>query len=277
MANITAEEFDTLSDFIYKKTGIRFESRKLYFISKRIGKRIDELGVETVAEYIRMLRFADPVNQEFQKLTDLLTINETYFFRDFPQLQAFAEHCLSEVEKKKNAVKDNTIRIWSAGCSTGEEPYTIAIILLEMLNYFSTWKIEIIANDIDLTVLSKAKQAVYGKRSLRDVPQEYLDRYFIKKDSESYVLQKKVKKMVQFEHVNLSEKKEIRKKRGFDFIFCRNLLIYFDDISRKRLVDQFYVALNEGGYVFLGSSESPGRISTAFKLKRAGGYIVYYK
>lgn len=277
MANITASEFETLSDFIYSKTGIRFEYKKLYFISKRIKKRMDALGIQTVSEYTRMLRFADPVGQEFQRLTDLLTINETYFFRDFPQLQAFAEHCLLDLAEAKAKRGDLTMNIWSAGCSTGEEPYTLAIILFEMLDNFPSWNIKILASDIDFTVLDKAKKGIYGDRSLRDMPSSYLRRHFRERSDSLYSVSKQIRKMVRFEHINLSDKNEIRKKRGFDFIFCRNVLIYFDDVSRKRLVDQFYVALNPGGYTFLGSSESVGRISTAFKIKRAGGYIVYYK
>lgn len=277
LSNITASEFEALSDFIYRKTGIRFEPKKLYFVSKRIQKRMEALGIQTVSEYIRMLRFADPVNQEFQRLTDLLTINETYFFRDFPQLQAFAEHCLFEVAEKKAAKGDRKLSIWSAGCSTGEEPYTLAIILLEMLDDLSEWNIQILGSDIDLTALSKARRAVYESRSLRDVPGAYLKRHFEQKPDGSHKVSREIRNMVRFERINLSDKDDIRKKRGFDFIFCRNVLIYFDDVSRKRLVDQFYVALNPEGFIFLGSSESVGRISTAFKIKRAGGYIVYYK
>lgn len=277
VATITADEFDYLSDFIYRKTGIRYEPKKLYFLSKRIEKRMDALGMESVAEYIRTLRFADPKSQEFQRLIDLLTINETYFFRDFPQLQAFGEHCLIERVEDKTALRDRNLRIWSAGCSTGEEPYTLAIILMEMIDDIDTWDIVIEASDIDLSALEKAEKATYEPRSLRDVPGAYLSRYFRKQKNGAYRIAKAVKDMVTFDHINLADKAAIRRKRDFDFIFCRNLLIYFDDLSRKRLVDQFYVALKPGGYIFLGSSESIGRISTAFKLKRMGGYIVYHK
>lgn len=277
MSNITADEFSYLTDFIYQKTGIRYETKKHYFLSKRIEKRMEALGLESVGEYIRILRFADPISQEFQRLVDLLTINETYFFRDFPQLQAFAEHCLQEVVERKKQLQDRKLRIWSAACSTGEEPYTLAIILREMIDDIETWDIAIDAADIDLSVLKKAEGAVYDDRSIRDVPRAYLTQYFQKQKDGTYRLQKKITDMVAFEHINLADKTAIRRKRDFDFIFCRNLLIYFDDMSRKRLVDQFYVALNSGGYIFLGSSESIGRISTAFKIKRMGGYIVYYK
>lgn len=276
MPNITSGEFEILSDLVYRKTGIRFESKKLYFITKRIEKRMDALGLEKVSDYLRILRFTDTDNQEFQQLTDLLTINETYFFRDFPQMQVFAEHCLPAVVDKKTKEGKRSLKIWSAGCSTGEEPYTLGIIISEMIDDIADWDIRIIAGDIDTKALEKARLAVYESRSIRDVPPEYLSGYF-KKTNENYKVAEQIRNMIQFEHINLSDKNEIRQKRDFDFIFCRNMMIYFDDISRKRLVDQFYVALNPGGYIFLGSSESIGRISTAFRLKKIGGHIVYYK
>ncbi len=271
------DEFESLSDFVYRRAGIRFESKKIYFLSKRIERRMEELGMETPFEYIRFLRFSDGGSREFQNLMNLLTVNETYFFRDFPQLEAFAEHCLLELAERKAACGEKVLRIWSAGCSTGEEPYTLAIILREMIDDFKDWKVQILATDIDLTVLERADKADYSARSVHDVPPEYLVRYFQERANGLYALSPQIKKMVQFEHLNLADKDAVRKKRGFDLIFCRNVLIYFDDVSRKQLVDHFYVALDAGGYIFLGSSESVGRINTAFKLKRAGGYLVYYK
>jgi chemotaxis protein methyltransferase CheR len=276
VAFISHDEFEFLAGFIYRKTGIRYEFKKLYFLSKRVQKRMEELGLETTDDYIRKLRFADPEHQEFQLLLNLLTINETYFFRDFPQLQAFAENCLPEVTEKKEAAGKRNLRIWSAGCASGEEPYTIAIILLEMLENPEQWKIDIVASDIDLNMLEKAKKAVYDERSIRDVPEEYLEHYFTVSGNQ-YRLNSNIRRMVRLEHLNLGERESVRQKSAFDIIFCRNVLIYFDDISRKQLVDQFYVTLNPGGYIFLGSSESVGRISSAFKLKRTGNYLVYYK
>lgn len=276
MASLTIDEFETFSDFVYRKTGIRFESKKIYFITKRIQKRMEVLQIETVIDYIRLLRFSDPKGAEFQILTESLTINETHFFRDFFQLQTFAENCLDEVCGVKRRSGDNTIRIWSAGCSTGEEPYTLAIIMMEMLDDWRSWEIEILASDIDRIVLASARKGEYCRRSIRDVPAEYLKRYFVEND-ESFLVSSRVKQMVRFEQVNLGDKEALRDHRGFDFIFCRNMMIYFDDISRKQLVDQFYLALNSGGYIFLGASESVGRITTAFRLKRMGNSLLYSK
>lgn len=275
--SITINEFEVLTGFIYRKTGIRLESQKLYFLSTRINKRIEILKVESVSEYIRILRFGDPEGSEFQNLVNLLTVNETYFFRDFPQLQAFAEQSLDEVIKRKIAAGERKLKIWSAPCSSGEEPYTLAIILHAMLENINAWDVEIIASDIDQNILSKARSAIYDERRLREVPPEYLTLFFDRQVDNQYKVKSEIRQMVKFEHVNLSESNDIRNKVGFDFIFCRNLLIYFDDISRKKLVDQFYIALNPGGYIFLGASESISRISTAFRVKRKGGYFVYYK
>ena len=274
---LTIDEFGTLSDLIYRRVGIRLESKKIYFLSKRVENRLEFSAISTAAEYIRYLRFSDGQGAEFQSLVNLLTINETYFFRDFPQLQAFAEHCLADVVERKLAAHDRTLRIWSAGCSTGEEAYTLSIILREMLEDISAWDVVNLASDIDETVLKKARAGVYEARSVKDVPEEYLSKYFKQNRGGEFALSEKIKTSVRFEHLNLADKAALRERRGFDFIFCRNVLIYFDDVSRKQLVDHFYIALNKGGFVFLGSSESVGRITAAFKVTRTGGYLSYCK
>jgi len=273
---LTVEEFDRLADLIYNKSGIRFEHKKAYFVTKRLQKRMEELGVESPMEYIRLLKYSDKDGVEFQKFLNSLTVNETYFFRDYPQLAAFAEHCLYDLVEKKYMKNDNSLRIWSAGCSTGEEPYTLSIILHEMLDNLPDWNIEIIANDVDENALQKATEGVYEDRSIKDVPQEYLDKYFIRYRN-NFIVKEKVKSLVKFEYLNFADGNILKGKRNFDFIFCRNVLIYFDDFSRKKVVDHFYIALNKGGYIFLSSSESLSRITTTFKLKRLGGHLVYTK
>jgi chemotaxis protein methyltransferase CheR len=273
--HINSDDFKDLTTFIYKKSGIKFEAKKMYFIGKRVAKRLEELQLETVREYLRYLKFKDD-GDEMQELMNLLTVNETYFFREFHTLEAFAEHCLQEIAAEKAAKGDKTLRIWSAGCSTGEEPYTLAIIVKEMLDNFSEWDVEIVASDIDEIVLNKAMDARYDDRSLKDVPDEYYKKYF---DTIRGVHTpvRQIRDMVTFQHLNLSDRMAMRKKRNFDFVFCRNVLIYFDEISRKQVVDHFYISLNKGGYIFLGHSESVGRITTAFKMKRFGSNVVYYK
>jgi chemotaxis protein methyltransferase CheR len=273
---VTLEDYKDLTAFIYKKSGINFEDKKRYFINKRLEKRLFALGIESARDYIRFLKFKDREGTEFQELMNLLTVNETYFFREFATLEVFAEFCLQEIAEKKEKEKDDTIRIWSAGCSTGEEPYTLAIIVRELLDKHEDWNVEIVATDIDLSALEKAKNARYDDRSVKDVPEEYYEKYFNYIDG-CHVPVKAIRDMVRFEHINLNDKMQMRRQRGFDFIFCRNVLIYFDEISRKQVVDHYYIALNRGGYIFLGHSESVGRITTAFSIKRFGRNVVYYK
>lgn len=274
---LTLSEFERITDLIYKRTGIRFEANKVYFLETRLRRRLEELKMASFAEYIRYLYFLDRDGKEFQKLIELLTINETYFFRDFPQLKAFAEYCLPDVAERKYREGNNTLILWSAGCSSGEEPYTLAIILKEMLEDVNKWKINILATDIDNDALEKAREGVYDERSVKDVPIEYIDKYFTILRDGRFKISDEIKSMVTFAYLNLGDRMSIRRYRNFDFIFCRNVLIYFDDISRKQVVDHFYIALNRGGYIFLGSSESLSRITNAFKLKRMGGNLVYVK
>jgi len=272
---ISNDDYTDLTSFIYKKSGIKFEDKKRYFINKRVEKRLSEMNIDNVRDYLRFLKFKDD-GTEFQSLMNLLTVNETYFFREFGTLETFAEHCLREITEKKAAQNDFNIRIWSAGCSTGEEPYTLAIIVREMLDDLHKWNVSILASDIDENVLEKAVEAKYDDRSLKDVPDEYFKKYFTTSGGQ-HTPNSDVRKMVTFEHLNLMDRVQMRKKRGFDFIFCRNVLIYFDEISRKQVVDHYYISMNRGGYIFLGHSESVGRITTAFSMKRMGSSVVYYK
>lgn len=273
IVNLTVDEFDKISDMVYRRTGIRFERQKNYYVSTKVSKRLDELKLEYPEDYIRYLKYGDDDSSEFQAFIDSLTINETYFFRDYNQLKIFAENCLSDVTAKK---REKNLRIWSVGCSTGEEPYTLAIILNEMLEDINLFNISIIASDIDRNALKAANEGVYSERSVKEVPEEYLAKWFVSKDG-NYHISDRIKSMVTFRNLNLGDSKAIRVESGFDFIFCRNVLIYFDDISRKMVVDHFYAALNRGGYIFLSSGESLSRINPAFKLKRLGGYFVYTK
>jgi len=272
---ISVDDFNDLTAFIYKKSGIKFEDKKRYFINKRLQKRLEDMGMLSVREYLRFLKFKDD-GEEFQSLMNLLTVNETYFFREFGTLEAFAEYGLQEIAEEKLKKGDKTLRIWSAGCSTGEEPYTLAIIVRELLDNVDDWDIEIVATDIDEVVLGKAQDALYDDRSVKDVPDEYYRKYF---DSSRgcHIPTSQIRDMVTFEHLNLMDRVTMRKKRSFDFVFCRNVLIYFDDVSRKQVVDHFYISLNKGGYIFLGHSESVGRITTAFSMKRLGSNVAYFK
>lgn len=271
------EYFIKLRDLIYERTGISYEENKIYYIKKRLQIRMEQGDFSRIDEYIKYLKHMDRNGREFQELMNLLTVNETYFFREFSQLQVFAESCLQEVVERKLQDGKRKIRIFSAGCSTGEEAYTLAIILREMLEDFHRWDVLVKAADLDENVLASARKGLYDKRSVKDVPASYLRSYFNQPGSEQYAVSQKVKDLVVFEHLNLMDRRALRSEEDYDFVFCRNVLIYFDDISRKQVVDKFYTMLNPGGFIFLGHAESLSRISTAFKIRRMDEHIVYQK
>lgn len=273
---ISMEQFVKIRDLIYKKLGLFFEDKKLYFIRKRVEKRLESLNIDDPNDYVFLLRFNDADNVEMQQLANLVTTNETYMFREYEQLEAFANCCLPEVLDIKRARNEKTIRVWCAGCSSGEEAYSLAIILSEVLSNPEEWKVEIQATDIDEEVLGMARRGHYEERSMRFVPEEYLGRHFTK-GLAGYSINPGTSRLVKFDHLNLNDRFSMRSMKSFDFIFCRNVLIYFDDLSRKTVVDHFYNSLNNGGYIFLGHSESIGRITSAFKLKRADNFLVYTK
>jgi len=273
---LSSEQFARLSTKIYAQLGLQFDEKKTYFLQKRVEKRMELLGLDDPQKYLFMLCYADPDGVEMQALANLITTNETYMFREYEQLQAFSNHCLPELLSLKESRGDHTLRIWSAGCASGEEAYTLAIILREVFPQSQFWNCEIVATDIDQNVLNLAARARYGSRAVNEVPPDYLTRHFIA-HGETYTVRPATASLVKLAHLNLHDRGAMRTMRNFDFVFCRNVLIYFDDRSRKMVVDHFYNALNPGGFIFLGHSESVGRISSAFKLKRAGSHLVYVK
>lgn len=276
MTELSGDQYQKLTQTIYKKLGLHFDDKKLYFLKSRVAKRMEALGLDSFQQYVFMVSHADHEGAEMQQLANLITTNETYMFREYEQLQAFANFCLPDVLSAKHDRGEKTFRIWSAGCSSGEEPYTLAMIVQDVFPQISTWDCQIVATDIDENMLKRVREACYGERSVKDVPEEYRQKYLIQR-GDRYSVRSRTVEMVVAKHLNLNDRLAMRAMRNFDFIFCRNVLIYFDDLSRKAVVDQFYTSLNKGGFVFLGHSESAGRVTPAFRLKRYENHLVYVK
>ncbi|MBW1956668.1 MAG: protein-glutamate O-methyltransferase CheR [Deltaproteobacteria bacterium] len=272
---ITQNDLNKVRDFIFKETGIFYESKKDSYLKTRIFQRMENVGTESFQQYYHNLVFGSK-DGEALSLVEELTVNETYFFRDFPQLQGFAESVLPTYLEKKRSKGDYALKVWSAACSTGEEPYTLSIILQEMIEHWGIWDVRIEATDIDRRVLRQARLGLYGDRSMKDTPIPYRSKYF-QKTVDGWRILPNASKIVSFEQVNLVDRSAIRRRRGYDFIFCRNVLIYFNDSSRKRVVKSLYDALQPGGYIFLGHAESVGRITAAFVLERMGDFLCYRK
>lgn len=273
--DLKVEDFIKLRNLIYDKAGIYYETNKIYFVKKRVEKRLKELDIREVSDYINHLKFSDKYDQELQKLLNILTINETYFNRDDYQLNIFINHCIPELLRGKKQRGEKQIKIWSAGCSSGEEPYSLAIIMMEKMLH-TMWDIKITATDLDTHILEQAQKGVYGERSTRLLTPDILKKYF-HKEGDTHRIKDPFKKMVNFSHVNLMDGLKMRLAKNFDFIFCRNVLIYFNEESRKAVVAHFYDSLNPGGYIFLGSSESLSRINTSFAIRKFEGIIIHQK
>ena len=275
MATTTINEldFEKFREFFYRKTGIQFEPSKRYFVDKRLVERIALTGSETFRNYFTKLRF-EASGEELQHLTNLMTVNETYFFREEYQFQCLVKSMLPDITRRKS--DNGPIRIWAIPSSSGEEPYSIALYLLEYWAGIKDFDIEIISSDIDTKILAQARQGLYSQRSVQHLPEMLLRKYF-KRSAEGYQICDDLRQAVEFTRVNLSERADTRAYRDFDVIFCRNLLIYFDDVSRKTAAETFFDALKPGGYICLGHSESMSRVSSLYKVRKFPEAIVYQK
>jgi chemotaxis protein methyltransferase CheR len=271
--NINEDDFQKFQEYFYRKTGIQFDISKRYFVDKRLVERIEATGNDNFRSYFAMLRF-QASGVELQALVNLMTINETYFFREEYQFHCLVNSILPEIVAKK---KDNEpIRIWVIPSSSGEEAYSIAMCLLERWPGISKWDVEIISSDIDTKILQQAQAGLYSERSVKHVPKAYLNKYF-RSTPRGFQLNDDLRSAVEFTRINLMDAAETRAYRNFDVIFCRNLLIYFDDLSRKQAVETFYDAMRPNGFICLGHSESMSRISSLYKIRKFPEAIVYQK
>lgn len=274
---VTNEEFVQLRDFIYEQSGIHIAETRKYLVENRLGNRLRELNLKNFGEYYYYLRFDPNRRGELTKLFEVITTNETSFYRNPPQLQIFQEQVLRAEVERLRAARTKKLRIWSAGCSTGEEPYTIAIILHEVLKTeIASWDIKITANDLSEAVLATARKGVYSDYALRTTPKDIIDRYF-KKDGNNYLVDPKLRNLIFFGPVNLSDKLLLRRVERSNIIFCRNVIIYFDDEMKRQVIESFYDNLLPGGCLLIGHSESLHSISRAFKPEHHTGTIVYRK
>jgi chemotaxis protein methyltransferase CheR len=271
---ISTEDFTKFSEYFYRKTGILFEESKRYFVDKRLMDRIAATSSTNFSTYFSMLRF-QASGAETQLLTNLMTVNETYFFREAYQFDCLVNSMLEEVVRYKQP--GDTIRIWSIPSSSGEEPYSIVIYLLEHWAKISQYDVEIFASDIDTSILKAAETGVFTQRSVQNVSPEFLKKYFKKLPNSSWQISQDVRDSVEFSRVNLMEPRDTRRFAHIDVIFCRNLLIYFDDVSRRTAVKTFYEAMSPGAFICLGHSESMSRMANLFSVRKFKDAIVYQK
>lgn len=276
---LSEKVFIVLRDLIYQRSGIYFPDNKKYVIENRLMRHIEDEGFENFENYADFLRNDPQREKEYSILFELVTTNETSFFRDINQLQVFESGILPELLKDFEEKGLKTLRMWSAACSTGEEPYTLAMQILNRIpqGNNSDLNIEIQATDISEGVLNSARRGEYSDYSLRNVPLQYLNKYFNKNGNGKYSVTPEIKRLVRFSNVNLYDSMKLKVFRGMNVVFCRNVLIYFDESSKKKVINSIYDCLMPGGYLFIGHSESLFNISRAFKLVNVNNLLVYQK
>jgi len=270
---VTEEEFRRLCDFVYRRTGMVFTESKRYYVERRVAERMAATGAKTFDSYFARLR-SDALG-EIEPFINAFTVNETYFYREDHQLRCLTTDLLP----RRMAAKPPgaPIRLWSVPCSTGEEPYSIAIWMLENWPEVDFYDIEIIGSDIDTRVLEAAEEGTYGSRALMRLSADLIAKYFVPLGNDRWRILDDLRQSVRFSPVNLIEAAEIRAHGRFDVIFCRNVLIYFDDASRRMAAENLYESLLPGGYICLGHAESMSRISPLFEVCRYSDAIVYQK
>jgi chemotaxis protein methyltransferase CheR len=270
---VTQEEVRRLCEFLYRRTGMSFSDNKRYYIDRRLAERIAATGSPSFKAYFAMLR--SDAQHEIEYLTNAFTVNETYFYREDHQLHCMTSDLLKEVISRKHP--GQSIRIWSIPCSTGEEPYSIAIWLMENWKEVDRYNIEIVGSDIDTRALSAAVEGIYGSRALMRLSQNVIARYFDPAGDDLYRIDQGLRNSIRFTQANLIDPQDMRRFRDFDIIFCRNVLIYFDDASRRIAAENLYDCLHPGGYICLGHSETMSRISPLFRVCRFSDAIVYQR
>jgi chemotaxis protein methyltransferase CheR len=269
-------EYFKLRDFINELSGLYFDDDSKYFLEKRLNNRLKSHQFTNFEDYYFYLKYDRRKDEEINAIAEILTTNETYFFRENLQLKAFSDEILPEIkaEFEKNGQKE--LKIWSAGCSTGEEPYTLAMLIKDS-GLFDGWNIEIFGSDISLRVLTAARNGVYSKSSFRFTNKRYIDKYFTPMDGGAHRIIDDIKDMVTFGQLNLINTSKAGTIEKADIIFCRNVIIYFDDKTKKQVIESFYKRLKDKGFLFLGHSETLINISNKFVLRHYTNDMVYQK
>lgn len=268
---ITEKQLIEFRDFIFKNLGLWFGDSKLPVLENRLKMRLGRLDVSPEA-YYRMITSEDD-RAEIEKLISIITTNETYFYRCESQIDSFRDMILPRIIDKKIAAGTRSLKIWSAGCSTGEEPYTIAMIVHDTLKFHSIWDVLIYASDLSTEVLTKALDGKYNQRSVERIPPDLIKKYFVEQNG-FYHINNVIKKYVDFEYSNLVDGYF---DSEYDVILCRNVLIYFRDETKTMLLNKFHDALADGGYLFLGPTEMVRGLVDGFKMISLKDSVVFQK
>jgi chemotaxis protein methyltransferase CheR len=270
--------FKQMRDLVYKISGIYQLDEKLYLLADGCARRMKQLGSKSSREYWDVLTAHASREAELRQLLNEITIGETCLFRSLPQLDALHKIVLPEIVAEKSKQVTKRLRIWSAGCSTGEESYTLAMNMLEQTDrLLKGWTVEILATDLNDRSVETAKAGVYGDYALRATTDYFKRKYFVTLDEKRLQVKPEVKKLITFSRLNLQDDSKMLFMKGMDIVFCCNVLIYFDAPSKSKVINHFFSNLNFGGYFFLGTSESLMKLNDQFHLIHFPGAIAYWK
>lgn len=275
---LTDAQFQRLREFLYAHAGLYFADSKRFLLECRLQKRLRALDALDVDGYLELVTAPARGAAELRNLLDVVTTHETSFFRNRPQLEAFQRHVLRNLVAQGEKSGRRRLRIWSAACSSGEEPYTLAMLVLEALgDALPRWEVRILGTDISHGVLEQARCGEYGRASFRNTPAYYVGKYFAMVANDRFRVSDEPRRLVELRALNFADTARMRLMQGFDVIFCRNALIYFDLDAKRRFVAQFTHALEAGGFFFVGHSESLHGMSAELKLVHFPGALAYQK
>src|ERR1035438_4281413 len=267
-----------IRDLIYRISGIYHSEDKLYLLSSRCARRMAALGVANPAEYLEHLTIRGDRDAELRLLLNEITIGETYMFRHPAQLDALRNLILPQILETKGSVGLKRLRFWCAGCSTGEEPHTLAMFLLEeKAKLLARWAFDILATDLNDNSLEAARAGIYGEYALRSTSDQLRRKYFKEVGEKKLQANDLLKSQIRFDRINLRDDNKMLFQKGMDIVFCCNVLIYFDLASKRRVVQHFYANLLPGGYLFLGHAESLFQVDDSFRLVHFPGTTAYWK
>jgi len=275
MQDLSKEDFRMIRDLIKERCGIWLSDAKTNFLSMRLTHRLKATNMDSVKDYFFYLKYDPNGGKELDDLVDAVTVNETYFFRENGQLEDFSNDLAPKILENKQ--RGAPLSIWSAGCSSGEEPYTIAMMLLEHRLKLETSMINVIGSDIKRSILGAARAGHYDDYSVRHVPPHYLLKYFDKATDGRHTVKERVKQLVTFVHINFMDPFSTGRMRDIDAIFCRNVMIYFDDKDKGRCMENLRRSLAKGGHLFLGHAEILSRTSLPFDVVRLKQSVAYRK
>jgi chemotaxis protein methyltransferase CheR len=276
MVSLSAAHLQQVCDFVYRRTGMAYGEAKRFYIERRVSERMALAGAASFHDYMILLQSdAGRAGGEAEKLINSFTVNETYFYREEHQLRCLSRSLLPDIAARRRP--GDIIRLWSVPCATGEESYSLAIWLLENWALVDAYHVEIIGSDIDTRVLEAAVAGEYGERALSRLPADVTARYFQRLGPDRWRIIQDLRESVRYAPVNLVDRESMAAYGVFDVIFCRNVLIYFDDKSRRIAAENLFRATNDGGYICLGHTESMGRISPLFRARRFADATVFQR